>query len=612
VPELPSIPQNLVPGIANRLDAPDQPPELKVVLRHFWERSGLTQEHIAKQLNINVSDIRNWLAGRMPTRDHLDTIAGLEKMLNVQPGSLQNLIRFRSRRGHARKGRYDGITDDPHIRARVMRGMSPADLRLPHDDFVRKYHQLAADRLRRNDPVTLAILASRGTNPTESLPLSSRVDSEIEQYRHLSTITEVDAGADFLPLKRRQDGGAEMEAVRMTAVLKHLAYGAVGPRCAIDNLTLGLFLFPKVVQKAVSAKQTKMKGITNKQYLTNVDVAYFTTGKNLVSPPSGLVYQLPELFLPRLRPIDGLVSQTEIDLVARDWQGACERAAKRYSDLRFSFGQFTTRSVDRKNPIDGLLDHPDPLFAFEMLNERMAQFFHVSDRESPYWLTVIQNCLIARIESDCAFRDRTLHLLDIDDLRECKDGFKLVVPRHKFKNPTGPYFRLSGDRFRDFERTLSNDNGICDIIETYLSVARPRILRDLGPTDSRALFLNAAGRPSDSRYEHFPRIGEKGFNHRIKLFTQDHLCGEDDGIPGLYPFGSHHCRDILCTGLLKRSGGDLRAAADAIADGIGTARKYYARWDGAKREEAVKQGKARKDPEEKGDGVGEISSEIVE
>jgi transcriptional regulator with XRE-family HTH domain len=600
-----------VPVIANnRLDAADEPPEFKIVLRQFWERSGLTAEQIAKQLDINISTIRNWLSGRMPTRDHLETIVGLEKVLNVQPGTLQNLIRFRSRRGHARKGRYDGITDDPHTRARVMRGMSPADMSLPHEEFVRKYHQVAADRLRRNDPITRAILESRDTNRSEDLPLPSQVDDEIGQYRRLSTITEVDAAADFLPLKRRQDGGAEMEALRMTAVMKYLAYGDVGPRSALENLTLGLFLFPKIVQKAVSAKQLKMKGITNEQYLTNVDVAHFTTGKNLVSSPSGLVYQLPELFLPRLRPLDGLVSQTEIDLVARDWHGACERAAKRYSDLRFSFGQFITTSVDRKNPVDGLLDHPDPLFAFEMLNERMAQFFHVCDRHSPYWLTMIQNCLIARIQSDCAFRDRTLHLLDIDDLRECKDGFKLVAPRHKFKNPAGPYFQLSKDRFRDFERTLSNDNGMCDIIETYLSVARPRILRDVGAIDSRALFLNACNRPSDSTYEHFPRIGGKSFNSRIKLITQDHLCGEDDGIPGLYPFGTHHCRDILCTGTLKRSNGDLQAAADAIADGISTARKFYARWDGAKREEAVKRGKTKKD-QGKSDGVGGISSEFA-
>lgn len=595
VPDLPSIPdQNPVPNIARPADAPDQPPELKTVLRQLWERSGLSQEHIARQLGIKATDIRNWLSGRMPTQDHLVAIAGLEKILNVEPGTLRGLIRFRSRRGHARKGRYDGITDGPHTRARVVRGMSPADMGLPQDEFVRKYHQAAADRFLRNDPVTLAILASRNTTRLEDLTLPTQVNEEIEQYRQLSTITEVDAGADFLPLKRRQGGGADMESVRMTAVMKHLAHGAPAPSCDIENLTLGLFLFPKIVQKTVSAKQAKMKQITGKQYLTNVDVAYFTTGKNLVSPPSGLVYQSPELFLPRLRPIDGLISQAEIDLVARDWHGACERAGKRYSDLRFSFGQFTTRSVDRKHPIDVLLDHPDPLFAFEMLNERMAQYIHSFDRHSPYWLTAVQDGVVARIESDCAFRNRTLHLLDVDDLRECGGGFKLVVSRHKFKNPKGPYFRLSGDRFRDFERVLSNDNGICDHIESYLGTARPRILRELGVPNSRALFLNAANRPSDAKTDHFPRIAPQAFNNRIKEFTRDQLCGEDDGIPGVFPFGTHHFRDLLCTGLLKRSGGDLRAAADAIGDGIETARDYYARWDGLQREEAVTRGKERK------------------
>lgn len=562
-------------------------PVFSTVLRTLWLASGLTQEYLAEHVGITVSDLANWLGGRVPTHDNFHVVASLEKILNVEPGTLSKLVRFRSRRGHARQGRYEGISDSPHNRARVMRGMSPADMRLPPDEFVHKYHAKRVERLERNDPVTLAILASRENATTAELPLSAQLSDEIAKFKELSTVVEVDAGSDFLPLKRRQDGGADMEAVRMTAVMKFLAHHPDGPLCAIHDLTLGHFLFPKVVQKAVSAKQGKMKAITGEQYLTNVDVAHFTTGKTLVGPPSGFVYQTPELFLPRLRSIEGLVTAAEIDLVSRDWQGACERAAKRYSDLRSSFGQFVTRSVDRKYPVDLLLDHPDPLFALDMLNERMAQTFYTYDPDCPYWLTHTGNCVISRIQSDCAFRDRTLHLLNTADLRECSEGFKLVVSRFKFKNPEGPYFRLSGDRFRDFERTLSNDNGICDIIEAYLSKARPRILRDLGVPDSSALFLNAANRPSDSKRDHFPRIAPKAFNARIKLFTQDHLCGEDDGIPGLYPFGTHHFRDILCTGILKRSGGDLQAAADAIADGIDTAKHYYARSDGKQREQAV-------------------------
>jgi transcriptional regulator with XRE-family HTH domain len=401
----------------------DKKPEFSTVLRTLWEASGLTQEHIAEQSGITVSDLGNWLGGRMPTHDNFDVVAGLERILDVEPGTLSKPIRFRSRRGHAKQGRYERISDSPHNRARVMRGMSPADMRLPPAEFARKYHKLKVDRFQRNDPVTLSILASRQDAATAELPLSAQLSDEIEKFRELSTVIEVD---EFLPLKRRQDGGAEMEAVRMTAVMKFLAHHADGPLCAIDDLTLGHFMFPKVVQKAVSAKQGKMKAITGEQYLTNVDVAHFTTGKNLVSPPSGFVYQMPELFLPRLRSIEGLVTAAEINLVSRDWQGACERAAKRYSDLRSSFGQFVTRSVDRKHPVDLLLDHPDPLFALDMLNERMAQAFHTYDPNCPYWLTLTGNCVISRIQSDCAFRDRTLHLLNTADLRECGEVGKLL------------------------------------------------------------------------------------------------------------------------------------------------------------------------------------------
>lgn len=167
------------------------------------------------------------------------------------------------------------------------------------------------------------------------------------------------------------------------------------------------------------------------------------------------------------------------------------------------------------------------------------------------------------------------------------------MPRWKFKNPDGPYFRLGAGRFRDFERVLTNANGIGDIIEAYLSRARPKLE---GSRHSEALFISRTKEDAHDKTEYWPRLHTEQFARRLRDASNLYLAGgspEYQAVEGAEPFTTHQCRAILCAGKLKRLhpevGTDqaLQLAADAIADGVEAAEYYYARWDGQMREQML-------------------------
>jgi hypothetical protein len=542
-----------------------------VVLRQLLEHSGRSQKDIAREIGMNKAVLCNWVLKKVaPTFYDKERVGMLEEIFKVPSGSLWKLVKLRVRKGRASPGRFKGVAENTPLntRARVTRHFTGNDIRLPHDEFAKKYNAAADKCSARMHPVQRAILNSRRVIFRSDLP--PHVLEQFALFRKLSSLSETDVTSQILPLRARSDGGANMEEERFRTVMQFLSDDPNGPHCQVGDMTIAVFLFPAVIQATVGAKQKRLETITGEKYLTSDDVRFFTIGEQLVESPSGLLFQQPHL-ASQLRPIPGYVSQQQIEAASADWAGACARAAARYGNLRLSFESRVVNVVDRQHPVNALLDHPDPLYAFEVLNERLAAAFQMFDPSCEYWLTMGTNCVLGRILSDCGFRSHTMVALDIDDLRETAEGWKVEASRFKFKNPDGPYFRLGQKRFRDFRRTLCRDNGIDDIIETYLSKIRPRLL---GGFSDPVLF------PTRNRQNstHFPRFSRDSLRDRIHDMTDDYLSEDGGGIPGVMPFSTHHFRDVLCTGVLKRTD-DEQQAADAICDSVDVIRQHYSRRD---------------------------------
>jgi hypothetical protein len=553
--------------------------------------SGRKMRELAKAAGISDSHLGNWKSGRYaPSRNYEDVIHRFEEMLGVPENHLWGLVRLTSRKGRARPGRYDGIADSKAVRKQITRSFASAQMLAPKEQFLEHYEAAKKRRTARVDPLMVAVQRPR---PDDARPfvVSERLHADLENIRRLSSMKSWTVGEEMLPLKLRKGRGADWEVSRLKRVLRYASCHEHVPAIPAPDLSLGLFVVPDLTKREIAAKQERMRKTVDQLYLVGEDIDLFSAGKNLIQAPNGYVFQNPEKFLGELRPVEGLITARDIRAAGRDWEGTCARAAVRYDNYKQVYGQFEQSVVNRKVPVEELLDFEDPLFVLEVLNERMSRLFHSMDDETHCWIDHATDCVLARIATDAGFRSETFHQLDVTELKETSQGWRLQVPRQKFKNPEGPYFLLGSGKYRDFDRVLKDENGIGEIIEAYLSKARPAIE---GARNSAALFLNTTNNPLHKALKHYPRILPDQFSERFRNMTELHLCGLKDGIPGVMPFSTHQCRAVVCAGNLKRAarkfgvGNALQIAADSICDGINVAMYHYSRWSAHEREKALR------------------------
>jgi transcriptional regulator with XRE-family HTH domain len=575
--------------------APKKATAFSTKARKLWEASGIPQNELADRVGVTPQRLNNWMSGYSgPTNNDAVFVRALENVFHAAslcaPGELTSLVRVRSRRGRASSDRYVSIDDSQRKRIRTTRNFTSAEMNASPKKFKKLYDEAAASDIERVDPI---VVATVNTRRDKVEPFCGPLTEELEQFKSLSTLKVPDLSMPGKPLTQRADGGAGIETRRHARVMGFLRDDEKGPRIPNGLLSLCLFLFPDNVRKTLVAKQAKMLALTGKMYLVEEDIALFQAGKNLLAPPNGYVFQNPDMFLPRLQPIEGVVTASRIEEISRDWKGACKEAFVEYGDLQKTFGQFIAPSVVRRRAVEDMMNHPDPLFVFDLLNQRMSDDLATIDPDCLRWRVHLSDCILARIETDCGFRSGTLRKLDIDELQETSKGWTLSTSRFKFKNPEGPYFKLGANKYRDFERVLSDVNGSFDMIELYKSKVWPTLPH---ADRSRALFKNLSERRNDAEQAHYPRVLSRTFSDRFRAFTGMYLCNSENGIEGLYEFTTHQARALLCAGTLKRLmpkyglTDAMKLAADKICDSIGVAESIYARWDGAEREAMLRDG----------------------
>jgi hypothetical protein len=95
---------------------------------------------------------------------------------------------------------------------------------------------------------------------------------------------------------------------------------AAGYGVALPKLTLGLFVFPAVLNWFLDWS------VRRREFFTKTETGLLYHVKEALRNPTGWVRQNPQL-AKSLRPIDGLVSAKEIAAARRDWPAACDKPA---------------------------------------------------------------------------------------------------------------------------------------------------------------------------------------------------------------------------------------------------------------------------------------------
>lgn len=318
-----------------------------------------------------------------------------------------------------------------------------------------------------------------------------------------------------------------------------------------------------------------------KPRLTSADKQLVEMCRAMFAEEYGFLTQRPDLAA-RLKPVKGLhgvkeswfISPEDVALAQSDWQGFCRKALKAHDELLKSHaGQVTTESSH--DPFKAVLELKDPLVAFRLgkagLDEELAKLRRdtitraVALRDRASWV----------IQSQCAFRPRTLHLIDyLEDnsghLRDYGDTIELFIARTLFKNSKGPYFKDKEGRFWDYHKVLEDVDGAYDAIREYLREGLP-LLR-IGKEQAAFHISVQSGR---GRLLTSP-VG----NIHAKTYRRHVLydAGANTGIPGTKKVeGCHWMRSVLATGVLKLTLNE-QLAADAIHDSVDTIREHYVRY----------------------------------
>jgi integrase len=315
--------------------------------------------------------------------------------------------------------------------------------------------------------------------------------------------------------------------------------------------------------------------------------------KHLTRKPTGWLRQHPRL-AHRLKPVDGLISQKDINRARANWDAQCneafEYAAARHLELR----EVVRMHRDPFAAILPVLTHESPLKEYKKIGDEILKGMPDERRRDDRRRTMaestsVRNYLMFRFALHLGLRQRNLRELllcppkqqprDRVELEELQRGelrwngidrtWDVFIPAVAIKNGKGPFFRG-----RPFQATLPNLEGLYWWIDHYLKQHRGRLLNGCG--DPGTFFVRAMWDTDND-----PELTITSYYAVWKVLVQKYgIYNPYTGrgaVKGLLPHGPHAVRDVLATHLLKTTG-SYELASYAIQDSIESVMKHYARF----------------------------------
>jgi hypothetical protein len=422
-----------------------------------------------------------------------------------------------------------------------------------------------------------------------TVPAPARLAQEVARVIAFHTAPLPPKG--FRRRKRWSKTTAQMEVARYGGVFGALCASpdrhVRGLGIPVENLTLALFVFPEIWEWYLQWYE-KRRGFYS---TSEVNVIYDV--KHLTRKPTGWLRQHPRLAR-RLKPIDGLISQKDINRARADWAAACDSAFE-YASMR----HLQLRGVARMHrdpfaPILPVLTNESPLREYKKIGDELLR--RLPDERRPDDLrrtmaesTSVRNYLMFRLALHLGLRQRNLRELllcppkqkprDAVTLEDLERGelrwnsidkvWEVFVPASAIKNGAATFFRG-----RPFQATLPNLENLYRWIDHYLKNHRGRLLN--GCNDPGTFFVRAMW-----DIDNDPELNITSFYAVWKTLIQKYgIYNPYTGrgaIKGLLPHGPHAVRDILATHLLKTTG-SYELASYAIQDSIQSVMKHYARF----------------------------------
>jgi hypothetical protein len=299
---------------------------------------------------------------------------------------------------------------------------------------------------------------------------------------------------------------------------------------------------------------------------TKSTAEFFSLVSCLVRPAVGFLYQQPAMIL--------TLSER---FHSEDWFGMCQRQHAYIEQLKAAFKSEIVMSRDPFEPIQSMLDLPQPMEAIADMVQRMRRDRPTGCATSEaIWA---RDVLMVKLFVSNPLRLRNMATLtwtgdNVDGRRpgdkaclyQKGDGsWWLSVPKRLLKN-------RRGEVIHDYNSPVHNS--VWGDLERYLRRHRDQLVR--WPTD--LVFLQRVRDPSRTEsvrggnaYKGPAQSAHRPFmemSRRLVVLTRKYLW-KSNGI------GAHSMRHIVATSILKTASGDIKTAALVLNDAEATVAKHY-------------------------------------
>jgi hypothetical protein len=349
-----------------------------------------------------------------------------------------------------------------------------------------------------------------------------------------------------------------------------------------DALTFALLTFPRVWDWYLRWREVR------RGFYTAWEVDMLSLALALTHPETGWLSQRPEL-ANRLQPLEGLVSDEDIQLARSDWASACA-ALHRFALARSKEVARVARvHHDPFEPILPVLEAGSPVGEYRKIAEEVLAYRPCPSRYPKAAAESARAFLMIRFGLHLGFRQKNLRQLlvcprgaaprserQLTDLARGElrwsdrdHGWEVFVPARAFKNARSTFF--GG---RPFRLVLPELGGLYPEIEAYLATHRARLLASA--PDPGTFFVKSVKSSSDDAAYDQNTFYEawRWIIQRYGIFNPYTGRG---AIPGLLPHGPHSVRDVLATHVLKQTG-SYEQASYAIQDTPETVAQHYGRF----------------------------------
>lgn len=355
-----------------------------------------------------------------------------------------------------------------------------------------------------------------------------------------------------------------------------------GAGVPIQSLCFAMLIFPGVWDWYLQWRERR------RGFYTKWEVDVLSVVLSMARAETGWMRQTPSL-ADRLCPIDGMITETEIERARADWDAACDAFYKHARHRIREIQRVARIHRDPFEPILPVLEADSPVGEYRKITEEIMRLMPDERRYPKPAAEAVRSFLMLRLGMHTGLRQRNLrelllcprgqmptserHLEDQKrgELRwsDRDQGWEILIPSIAFKNSTSSFFGS-----KPFRLLLPDLAGLYDAIEAYVDRHRSRLIG--AAVDPGTFFVKSVKRTSaDASYN------QNTFYDAWRLTIQRYGIHNPytgrGAIKGLLPHGPHNVRDVLATHILKQTG-SYEQASYAIQDTPAMVQQHYGRF----------------------------------